>query len=569
MRLDQELKTYSLIKAHNLMIRKVSILLTLFVFVAWTAGYAQEENASNFKDNLRIYKTKKHQSEFGVHAGNFFINGDVKPQLGLGVGIHYRRAIDFAFSWRLDVVYGQASGIDPTPVAAASLPSFPSEYGPADLFYPNFQSTNLNASLQGLLSLNPFNFNQQLKKWNMYLIFGVGVNSSSVDYDALTDGAAYDFSSIANLDPNNSDDRKEIVSELKNILDGDYETEGYSGIPTDQATKLRLHGTVGFGIARRISKNFSLGLEHQLIMSAGQSADYLDGYSGSGGRKISDVMNYTSLRASFDIGKTSSGDVSDPLYWTSAIDLLAEDMAAVAQRVDESLRDSDGDGVLDMVDEDPNTPEGASVDTRGNLLDSDRDGVADYMDDEPHSPQNYPVDAKGVAQVPDPGYTTEDDVNRIVDAKMAEFKATYGENMNWFLPMVNFAFDSYTVRSSEYAKLHSVASVMMQNKNIKIVITGFADRPGSECYNQVLSYNRAESVKNYLTSKYGISADRLMLAHQGENDAILDTNGRSAMNRRVEMRTAGSGDSNMSMPDCGVKNAGKGQKEYEGSKQGY
>ena len=37
-------------------------------------------------------------------------------------------------------------------------------------------------------------------------------------------------------------------------------------------------------------------------------------------------------------------------------------------------KDSDGDGVPDSIDEEPNTPKGVKVDSKGRALDSDGDG---------------------------------------------------------------------------------------------------------------------------------------------------------------------------------------------------
>lgn len=59
--------------------------------------------------------------------------------------------------------------------------------------------------------------------------------------------------------------------------------------------------------------------------------------------------------------------------------------------------DSDGDGVPDLYDKCPGTPEGVKVDERGCPIDSDGDGVPDYLDQEPNTPYGMPVDSVGVA----------------------------------------------------------------------------------------------------------------------------------------------------------------------------
>ena len=59
--------------------------------------------------------------------------------------------------------------------------------------------------------------------------------------------------------------------------------------------------------------------------------------------------------------------------------------------------DTDNDGVMDMKDQEPNTPEGCEVNGFGVALDDDRDGVANCLDEEPYTVYGAPVDARGVA----------------------------------------------------------------------------------------------------------------------------------------------------------------------------
>jgi outer membrane protein OmpA-like peptidoglycan-associated protein len=59
-------------------------------------------------------------------------------------------------------------------------------------------------------------------------------------------------------------------------------------------------------------------------------------------------------------------------------------------------RDSDGDGVPDKRDRQPNTPKGAIVDRFGVLIDEDADGVANGIDRSPGTPSGVLVDAFGV-----------------------------------------------------------------------------------------------------------------------------------------------------------------------------
>ncbi len=57
--------------------------------------------------------------------------------------------------------------------------------------------------------------------------------------------------------------------------------------------------------------------------------------------------------------------------------------------------DTDSDGVIDMIDQEKESPAGARVDPRGVTLDSDMDKVMDYKDKEPFSPPGYTVELAG------------------------------------------------------------------------------------------------------------------------------------------------------------------------------
>src|SRR5207247_3806698 len=59
------------------------------------------------------------------------------------------------------------------------------------------------------------------------------------------------------------------------------------------------------------------------------------------------------------------------------------------------ILDSDGDGVLDNRDRCPDTPPGASVDSRGCPSDSDNDGVPDGVDRCPNTVAGAAVDGRG------------------------------------------------------------------------------------------------------------------------------------------------------------------------------
>jgi OOP family OmpA-OmpF porin len=74
--------------------------------------------------------------------------------------------------------------------------------------------------------------------------------------------------------------------------------------------------------------------------------------------------------------------------WYIATDKYAtkEELAAQVGEIKDMLKDSDGDGIPDYLDKEPNTPQGARVDAMGKTMDSDGDGIADHLDKCPFAP---------------------------------------------------------------------------------------------------------------------------------------------------------------------------------------
>ncbi|MEA3186675.1 MAG: peptidoglycan-associated lipoprotein [Chthoniobacter sp.] len=99
---------------------------------------------------------------------------------------------------------------------------------------------------------------------------------------------------------------------------------------------------------------------------------------------------------------------------------------------------------------------------------------------------------------------------------------------------VHFAFDSYSVESSDEGKLDEVATFLQGNSNT-IIIAGFTDERGTPEYNRGLGERRAGAVREYLIH-HGASADKIqtvsfgaeMPADSGSNDSAW------ARNRRAE-----------------------------------
>jgi outer membrane protein OmpA-like peptidoglycan-associated protein len=122
---------------------------------------------------------------------------------------------------------------------------------------------------------------------------------------------------------------------------------------------------------------------------------------------------------------------------------------------------------------------------------------------------------------------------------------------DWFLPMIHFDQDKFTLRPEAYAQLQHIANVMSAYPKIKVVVHGHTDVYNGEAYNDMLSYNRVMTAVDYLSSQYGISKDRFIVQYNGErknliSSALTDTD--HLQNRRVEFTVAKENDKSMDRP---------------------
>jgi outer membrane protein OmpA-like peptidoglycan-associated protein len=99
-----------------------------------------------------------------------------------------------------------------------------------------------------------------------------------------------------------------------------------------------------------------------------------------------------------------------------------------------------------------------------------------------------------------------------------------------------FEFDSYELTSNAVPVLKKVFQVLGDYPGNSIQIEGHTDSEGTDSYNQTLSENRANSVKEWLVTA-GIDSSRLQTIGYGESKAVAsnETDEGRTKNRRVEI----------------------------------
>jgi OOP family OmpA-OmpF porin len=446
--------------------------------------------------------TPKNMWEIGLHGGHLFVSGDVPYKPGFGGGFHIRKATDYIFSLRADFLGGVAHGEGVGP-----------SYDP-DRRFDNvwFSGTGL-----AVISLNNMRWDKSIRKTNLFVMAGAGVNYFRTEY-------------------NNWDSGSEPEPRMPEVRDWQFSP----------------HAALGAGMSFRIGPKANIGIEHTAMMGFGRRADYVDGIELEAGIRtpFRDIVNYTSLRLNFNLGNSSSQ--SEPLYWLNPLDVVLNDISNIKSQQEAFLQDTDADGVVDALDEAPDTPAGAIVDTKGRVLDSDRDGISDHMDKEPYyTPrQGETVNSEGVVINPvAAGGVTESRVKELIDQALQSYNpsASGAAVAEWFLPMLHFANDSYTIKFSDYGNLAGIARMMKSNPKLRLVVTGFTDQTSTENYNLRLSYLRAKEVVDHLVNNHSIARGRLVIQYKGMEEALVPS-ASSYLNRRVEFRSAQADDVEMDPP---------------------
>ena len=482
--------------------RNFYTLLACVCLSLWGLNANAQDNASSSSYTY----TPEHMWEVGIGLGHSMIVGDQDYKPGLGGALHVRRALDYIFSIRGEIGF-QAPNAERIGVTGNRIESSSAKY--------------IYASLSAVITLNNFRWDRSTaaKKWAPYVYGGVGAGSASGE-GTLPNGTTRNLWSTR-------DDSVIIPSAFG-----------------------------GAGLSLKISPKVNISVDHQVGIPFGREADLFDGYENTNETRTTyrDLLNFTTLRLAFNLGDKDKK--SQPLYWISPLEGIAKNLEDLNARPVFDLTDTDGDGVIDMVDQEKDTPANAAVDTRGMSLDSDGDGVKDYEDKEPYSMPGFSVDGKGVAQTP--VYQTKDQVAAAIDMKLKSYQpvstGTTSSIADWFMPMVHFNNDSYSIRYSDYPSLKNVATIMKNNPGIRVLVKGFTDKTSNDSYNTKLSYNRAKSAIEHLVQNYGISRDRLVLNYGGEDNNLVPSSGSSLMNRRVEFSVA-QGENGMGEP---AGRAGKG-----------
>ncbi|CAN5142393.1 hypothetical protein BH11BAC5_BH11BAC5_10400 [soil metagenome] len=504
-------------------------LITTTSFAQMGSGYSVFDSSvipakklpqqNEFMNNTYNFPAKpRNMVEVGVSVGNIVVMGDVAGRVPrLGFEAHVRKALGYIFSLRAQYINGSPKGMNWQPsynyANNDALVSGPSGNLPAgkgytpnvDPVFYNYKTHVQDLGIQGIFTLNNVRFHKQKTGFTVYAGGGVGATWYNVMVNAL-DASGNNYASLYNSIASGGDitysNRKNILKRLKNGMDNTYETPGESEgsrRPKLGKNTLRPSGTILAGVAVKLSNRVNIALEdrHTFVKS-----DLLDGQrwqehpAGLDAALTPDYdsYNYLSLGINFNLGAKAV----EPLWWLNPLDYAYSEInnPKHMKLPKPILDDTDGDGVTDQLDREPNTPAGCPVDSHGVTRDTDGDGVPDCKDKQLITPTEcQPVDADGVGKCPDPACCTA------INAKLDSANACASD-------YPSLSVKSATLKADTKALLATVANKLKEKPNCTITLTAY---PAASKKEQSLADKKLDAVKNYLVEKLGISPDRVLV----------------------------------------------------------
>jgi outer membrane protein OmpA-like peptidoglycan-associated protein len=501
-----------------------------------SAHTSAKEQLNEFNKNNYPFPPKpRSRWELGIKGGLPAGGTDVRywgPTFG--AGIHLRKALGYIFSLRAEFDWMRLRGLNWQPSTFwQKNPVLSAYYQQGQPVFYNYQSTVHELSLQAVASISNIIFHKTNSRWNFYVFGGIAGMTYSTFYKVLDkSGKPYDYSGILARYNGMFDygHRNDIRKALKNLLDGPWSTMAQRdpSQPTLGKAPFRVATVVGAGIQYRLSGRWSLSLEDKL---SSPRTDLLDGQMwqevGVPGVMQStpqtvqnDSYHFVTFGINYSMG--SSKRTTEPLWWKNPLEYAYGELndPRHGKQSKGLVTDADGDGVPDQLDKEPNTPAGCPVDSRGISRDTDGDGIPDCRDKELITPTRcQPVDANGVGKCPEPACCKEIEALKTRLAEEGMLGCSIGD-----LPSIGFKGSSVRLSKEDRILLGEAAKRMRENPECKVAVIGYGQSSKAV---QQLSWDRVNTVVNYLVEKEGIGSDRLIFRYgqTGGDENTIDLRG--------------------------------------------
>jgi outer membrane protein OmpA-like peptidoglycan-associated protein len=120
-------------------------------------------------------------------------------------------------------------------------------------------------------------------------------------------------------------------------------------------------------------------------------------------------------------------------------------------------------------------------------------------------------DARTIAGTPNRRQTAQPDTLRKEEFNAGNIK----QKVVLTMPSVYYKPDKYTVANEMTAQLDSIAELMKEDAQYKLIISSYTDSRQSHWYNEQLSAKRSQAARQYLVAK-GVNKKRIMNKYYGE-----------------------------------------------------
>jgi len=319
---------------------------------------------------------------------------------------------------------------------------------------PSFSTNYFRVNLQAVTNLGRImNFETFTRRFNLLGHFGGGYGQVRPQENAFNDFNDHVYNFIMGLTPQiKLGERVALTGDISLLLNG-RQTVSFDGASEITPTSHSFYGPNATWWTGTLGLNFYLG-------SKGTHADWV---------------------------------VMADKYATK------EELAQQIGEIKDMLKDSDGDGIPDYLDKEPNTPAGARVDSHGRTIDSDGDGIPDHLDKCPFVPG--PASNNGCP---------------IEEVKEVDY---FRKAINEGYVNVYYAFDSSKPLAYSASSVSYVANFLKRNPGVQVEVKGFADELGPEDYNLRLSEKRAQAVRDQLVAA-GIDSSRITFKGYGEDTSV-------------------------------------------------
>ena len=102
---------------------------------------------------------------------------------------------------------------------------------------------------------------------------------------------------------------------------------------------------------------------------------------------------------------------------------------------------------------------------------------------------------------------------------------------------ITFDYNSADIRAKSLASVQALGRALTsaELKGSTFIVAGHTDAAGGDAYNQELSERRADSIKRYLTDKFGIAGADLVTVGYGKSKLKDPSQPMAEVNRRVQV----------------------------------